>query len=90
MRRTLITDDAEPEDFTVRTEEDVEPLLKSIARDRELMRNDGHNKLAARIPVIVAEDLIERGICHDEGRFKAWLKWYNGEAAPFRIYNGRV
>jgi hypothetical protein len=88
VRRTLVTDDERPEDFAVHTEEDVEPLLLSIARDRELMRNDGHNKLAARIPVTVAEDLIRRGIYHDEARFKAWLNSF--EAAPFRIWKGRV
>jgi hypothetical protein len=88
VRRTLIWDDDAPGRVVVHTEEDVEPLLDSIARDREIMPNNGHNKLAARIPVTVAEDLIRRGIYHDESLFKAWLN--SPEAAPFRIWQGRL
>ena len=88
VKRTLIWDDDTPDRVVVHTQEDVEPALDSIARDRELMRHDGHNKLAARLPVTIAEDLIRRGIFYDEAKFKAWLN--SAEAAPFRIWQGRL
>jgi hypothetical protein len=46
----------------------------------------GVNKLAARLPLFVYEDLLHRGIIGDEDAFKRWL---NGpEAAPWRIWKG--
>jgi len=87
VRRTLIHDEATPDDVTVKTEMDVEPVLDSIHRDRELMRH-GYNKLAARIPMIVVEDLIRRGIYHDEDALKAWLN--SSEASPWRIWKGTL
>lgn len=88
VKRTLIWDDDAPDRVVVHTQEDLEPALDSIARDRAIMRNDGENKLAARLPVTVAEDLILRGIFYDEAKFKAWLN--SPEAAPFRIWQGRL
>jgi hypothetical protein len=66
---------------------DVEPILDGIARDRETMPH-GVNKLAARLPLFVYEDLLHRGIIGDEDSFKRWL---NGpEAAPWRIWKGSL
>ena len=88
IRRTLITDEATPDDVTVLTEMDVEPVLDSIHRDRELMPQTGHNKLMARIPTVIYEELQRKGIADDPDRFKAWL---NGpEAAPWRVWRGTV
>lgn len=85
VHRTLITDDDTPDVFHVKTSMDVEPILDSIARDRETMPH-GVNKLAARLPLFVYEDLLHRGIIGDEDAFKRWL---NGpEAAPWRIWKG--
>ena len=85
--RTMILDDASTT-FTVHHQQDVEPILDSIARDREIMSNTGENKLAARIPTIIYEELQRQGITEDESLFKAWL---NGpEAEPWRIYRGRL
>ena len=87
VRRTAIWDDERPNEVTVQTEENIGPALDSIARDRELMPH-GTNKLAARLPVTIVEDLIHRGIYNDEDAFKKWL---NGpEAAPWRIWKGQV
>jgi hypothetical protein len=87
IRKTLIWDDSHRDRVTVQTEQDVEPILDGIARDRELMPH-GVNKLAARLPVFIYENLVERGIAQDEDRFKAWL---NGpEAAPWRIWPGAL
>ena len=67
--------------------QDVEPILDGIARDRETMRH-GVDKLAARIPLVIYEDLTRRGIIDDEVLFKKWLNSY--EAAPWRIWKGEL
>ena len=41
IRRTLCWDDADPGVFHIKTEQDVEPILESVARDREIMKQDG-------------------------------------------------
>lgn len=85
--RTAIIDPDRPDDLIVKTSMDIEPILDGIARDRETMRH-GANKLAARLPLFIVEDLMHRGIYLDEDAFKRWL---NGpEAAPWRIWRGRV
>ena len=85
--RTSIVDEEVPDRLVVKTSQDLEPILDGIARDRETMRH-GTNKLAARLPMVIVEDLIHRGIYTDEDRFKAWL---NGpEATPFRIWRGQL
>ena len=87
VARTLITDTDRPDRFIVQTTMDVEPVLDSIARDREIMPH-GVNKLAARLPMFIYEDLKHRGILDDEDAFKRWL---NGpEAAPWRIWKGAL
>ena len=84
--RTVIFD-GDPDRFTIKTTMDVEPILDGIHRDRETMRH-GVNKLAARLPMFIVEDLIHRGIYGDEDAFKRWL---NGpEATPWRIWKGQL
>ena len=86
VRRTLIADDERPDQFTVKTEQDIEPLLDSVARDRELMAHNGVNKLAARIPV----SIFERSV-HEEWSEATWKRWLNSsDAAPFRIWKWRL
>jgi hypothetical protein len=85
VTRTLVTDEDEPDSFGIHIQQDVEAILASIKRDQEIMRH-GTNKLAARLPLFVYEDLVARGITKDEDAFKKWL---NGpEAAPWRIWKG--
>jgi hypothetical protein len=87
VRRTVISDADTPDVFHTNVEQDVEPILDGIARDRETMRH-GVDKLAARLPIPVYEDLLNRGIAQDEDAFKRWL---NGpEAAPWRIWRGTL
>ena len=87
VARTLITDDASGV-FHVQTTSDVEPVLDSIKRDQELMSQSGPNKLAARIPLFIYEELQRKGITEDESLFKAWLN--SSDAAPWRIWRGRL
>ena len=85
VRRTLIVDDERP-GFVVNTQQDVEPVLASVERDRAIMAHDGVNKLLARIPVSIFERSVHEQ--WDEGDWKKWLN--SSEAAPFRVWPGRV
>jgi hypothetical protein len=86
VRRTMIWDDEDPDQVTVHTQQDVEPILDSIERDRAVMTHDGFNKLLARIPITIYERSVHEG--WDEEK---WARWLNSsEAAPFRIWRGRV
>jgi hypothetical protein len=87
IHRTLITDDSTPDRFHVQTTMDLEPILDGIARDRETMRH-GVNKLAARLPLFIYEDLLHRGIVADEDAFKKWLN--SPAASPWRVWRGRL
>ena len=74
--------------FHVKHDQNVEPVLDSIHRDRELLPQTGPNKLAARIPTVIYEELQRAGIADDPDLFRAWL---NGpEAAPWRIWKGSL
>jgi hypothetical protein len=86
VRRTLIFDDDRPDRIVVQTEQDIEPILDGIARDREIMAHNGPNKLAARIPV----SIYERAVLEqwDEGDWKRWLN--SSEGRPFRVWQGRL
>jgi hypothetical protein len=86
VRRTLIWDDDQPDQVTVHTEQDIEPVLDSVERDRAIMAHDGVNKLLARIPV----SIFERSI-HEQWDEDDWRRWLNSsEAEPFRVWRGRV
>ena len=74
--------------FHVRHSQDVEPILDSNARDREIMRNDGDAKLTHRIPTVIYEELQRAGIADDPDLFKAWLN--SSDANPWRIWQGRL
>jgi hypothetical protein len=87
VERTLILDNASSM-FHVKHTQDVEPILDSIARDREVMRNDGDFKLTHRIPTIIYEQLQALGITEDEALFKAWLN--SSDATPWRIWEGKT
>lgn len=82
VRKTLHWDDERPDGFVIRTEEDIEPLLESVHRDREIMRNDGVNKVLGRVPRTVAERAV-----HEQWDEGDWRKWWNGEGRAFRIWN---
>jgi hypothetical protein len=87
VRRTLITDDEFPARAVVHTEQVLDEILGGIARDREAANdNSSVNKLVARLPVAVFERAcLEQW---DEGDWKRYLN--SSEAAPFRIWRGRV
>jgi hypothetical protein len=81
VRRTLIADDERPDQFVVKTSQDLEPILDSVARDRELFANTGDMKVLGRVPVAVYERAV-----HEEWEESDWRKWWNGEGRAFRIW----
>jgi hypothetical protein len=83
----MIFDEGSPQ-FTVRHSQDVEPILDSVARDREIMRNDGDFKLTHRIPTVIYEELQRAGIADDPRLFRIWLN--SSEATPWRIWEGKT
>jgi hypothetical protein len=85
VRRTLIADDERPDQFVVKTTQDIEPILESVARDRELMRNTGDAKVLGRVPVAVAERAV-----HEDWDESDWRKWWNGAGRAFRIWKPRA
>jgi hypothetical protein len=86
VRRTLVWDDERPEDFAVLTQQRLDEILDSIERDRETMSHNGVNKLLARIPI----EIYERSV-HQKWGEDDWARYLNSaEAAPFRIWRGRV
>ena len=86
IRRTLITDDERPGLAVVRTEQVLDEILAGIARDRDLQKPVNDNRHLARIPVEIFERMILEGWGPDDE-----AKWLNSpEAAPFRIWKGKV
>lgn len=86
VRRTLILDDERPDRVVIKTEQVLDEILDGIARDRENHRPGGDIKHAARIPIEIYEKMINEGWDKDDER-----KWLNSsDAAPFRIWKGRV
>ena len=86
VRRTLMTDSEDPTRFHVITEQNVDEVLESIQRDAENHLERTTNKLLARIPLTVYETAIHAGWDEDD-----WKRYLNSsEAAPFRIWKGRI
>lgn len=86
VRRTLVIDDERPDQVGVFTEQNLDEILEGISRDRELHSERTTNKLLARIPITVYELAVNQK--WDEGDWRRWLNSF--EAAPFRVWSGRV
>ena len=82
----MILDDDHPDRVVVKTEQVLDEILAGIARDRETHDPRAVNKLAARIPIQIYEQSVLEG--WDEDRWKKYLN--SSEAAPFRVWRGRV
>jgi hypothetical protein len=84
VRRTLILDDERPDAVTVHGEQNLDEILAGIARDRELMAQNGPNRHLARIPAVHADRVIGM----DDDQLKHFLNDSDNEA--FRIWRGRI
>ena len=86
VRRTMILDDDAPDRVVVHTTQVLDEILAGISRDRELQKPVSDNRHVARIPVEIFERMILEGWGPDDE-----ARWLNSpEAAPFRIWRGRV
>ena len=86
VRRTLWIDPDRPHEVVVQTEQVLDEILEGIERDRELHPSSGTIKRLARIPISIYERSVLEG--WDESD---WARWLNSsDAAPFRIWQGRV
>lgn len=86
VRRILHWNDEDPDQVTVQTQQDIEPVLASVARDRQIMANNGPNRLLARLPV----EVYERA-CLEQWGEDDWARYLNSsECEPFRIWRGNV
>jgi hypothetical protein len=69
-------DSLDEDAFTIETVQDVEPVLElnkaqyNSVNERTQMGDVAH---VARIPLVIWQDLVKRGIANDEARLKAWL-----------------
>ena len=86
VRRTMILDDDAPDRVVVHTTQVLDEILAGIARDRDLQKPVSDNRHVARMPVEIFERMILEGWGPDDE-----ARWLNSsEAAPFRIWRGRV
>lgn len=83
FRTTLIVDE-EADSFVIHEEENIGPLLDSVARDREIMANNGANKLLGRVPRTVANRA-----CREQWDEEDWRRWWNGRGPP-DLVSGRA
>jgi len=93
MQREVFLADDPAKDFTIVTQQDVEPVLEQNAqRRRDAPKRQLHDKsgltLIASIPNVVMIELREKGITADPVRFKAWLN--DPENEVFRTRGGKV
>lgn len=81
--------DPDAERMVIKTSQDVEPILDSVARDRELTPSRAHNGMkVGTLPAVVVIDLMNRGIFYDDDAFNAW--WNSFEADPWRSWGRRT
>jgi hypothetical protein len=79
---------ADSEGVAIESRQDVEPIIEANKAEQDLYNGSKGDKLAARIPLVIYEDLVKRGIAGDPKKFKAWLNDRDNRA--FRMWQGRV
>ena len=86
VKRTMIADDEDDTVFHVNTELELDGILESVKRDRELQVAGSANKTVARVPMTIVEQSI-----HEQWDDDQWKRWLNDpQNEPFRIWKGRV
>jgi hypothetical protein len=95
--RTYYHFDESDQSISLETIQDIDPIIeenKRIANDHSSHPRWGEGKLAARIPLIVMQQLVEQGILSpqwaiaDERRFRAWLN--SPDNRHFRTFPGTL
>lgn len=70
------------------TEQNLEPLLEAVKRERETREQDPEMKLAALIPMAVVEQMMRDGSWNDEAAIKRWLNDPANDC--FRVWRGKL
>jgi hypothetical protein len=74
--------------FQIVTEQVVTPILADNAERRKTRERWGDGQLVARIPNVVMDDLIHKGIAQDNSAFRRWLNDPTNKV--FRLREGKV
>ncbi len=86
--KTVHIDEHDPDRVVEVTHEDLDPLLEAVKRAQETHVQGKDMKLAAYMPVHVAERMMRDGSWRDRDAVR---KWCNDPAnKPFRIWQGRI
>ena len=88
VRREMITDTERPYQIRTYTTVEMDGVLDSIKRAREIENNGARptNRLVARVPMTVMEQSI-----HEQWDESDWKRWLNDpDNAAFRVWTGAV
>lgn len=70
------------------TEQDLDPIIEAVKRERETREQDPEMKLAALIPMVIVEQAMREGWWNDEAAVKRWLNDPQNEC--FRVWKGKL
>lgn len=70
------------------TEQDLDPIIEAVKRERETREQDPEMKLAALIPMVIVEQAMREGWWNDEDAIKRWLNDPQNEC--FRVWKGKL
>lgn len=86
--KRIAHDDASDGTFVLATEHDLEEAIEENKRLRENQTGKEQFRLAARVPMHVAEQAMREGWFHDDD---AWRRWMNDrDNRDHRVWEGRI
>lgn len=88
IRQTLVTDNSDDNRLTFVTEQDIDPILRSVAMRKETENLQGDFRPVAEIPAVVVEQMMREGSWNDPAALKKWLN--DPQNKCFRIWEGKV
>lgn len=90
VKSIIHADTNRPDEFTIQTTEDLEPLIQHCQQARENLRPRGQRDMVpvAEIPLSVVEKMMADGSWDDDKALKRWLN--DPDNRCFRIWEGKV
>lgn len=87
---TIHADTDRPDEFTLQTTENLDPIIQFCQHQRENLRPQGQRDMVpvAEIPLSVVEKMMADGSWDDENALKRWLN--DPDNRCFRIWEGKV
>lgn len=86
--KSLYVDDNDPGRSVEVTEQRLDDLIEAVKVTRETHVQDPDMKLAAVIPMAVAEQMMRDGSWNDEAALKRWLNDPANDC--FRVWRGKL